>query len=295
MKDEIDISYASFRYQKAFSDVFGLTLEQKGMYLEGLLAGCLGTDPEALDGPAKMGAIRGKDARDRAEAAVMQKKQAGQKSAESRKSRTGTAIPPGATNSPPNDVPNTVPNTVRDAVPNDVPNEHRTPFRTDAEQRSEQERKKEGILTPPYPPEGDGREVETGETERSVVAAWDAIAPRRGFPDAGPWTDRRRKALRALTPGVGFIEEWTKAVQAMTSDQWAKDRALPIDYLLRPENFARWRPMAPRSPEKESRTPIPASARPSDDPAEKAKREANRAALLQFSATKAPRAPDLHQ
>lgn len=149
--------------------------------------------------------------------------------------------------------------------------------------------------TPPYPPEGDGREVETGETERSVVAAWDAIAPRRGFPDAGPWTDRRRKALRALTPGVGFVEEWAKAVKAMAADQWAKDRALPIDYLLRIENFDRWRSMASRSPEKESRTPIPASARPSDDPAEKAQREANRKALLQFSATKAPRAPDLHQ
>lgn len=294
MKEEIDISYASFRYQKAFSDVFGLTLEQKGLYLEGLLAGCLGTDPEALEGPSRLGAIRGKDARDRAEAAVLQKKMAGQKSAESRKTRTGTAIPAGATNYRPNDVPNDVPNTVRDAVPNTVPNEDRTPFRTDAEHRSEQERKKEGILTPPYPPEGDGREVETGETERAVVAAWNAIAPRQGLPDAGPWTDRRRKALRALTPGVGFVEEWTKAVRAMASDAWAKERALPIDYLLRPENFDRWRSTASRSPKEEPRTPIPASARPSSDPAEKAQREANRKALLQFSATKAPRAPDLH-
>ena len=117
-----------------------------------------------------------------------------------------------------------------------------------------------------------------GETEKFVVSSWDAMAPRQGFPAAGPWTDRRRKALRALVPGVGFQERWSKAVRSMMADSWAQSKALPIDYLLKIESFERW-VSVPEARKEPARPPPPPREVLSE--AEKAKRQANKESLLQ--------------
>lgn len=266
----MSITFSALDHQEAFRDVFGLSLEEKGQYLDGLLAGAMGVSPDRFpDGPARSGAIRGNESRSRYEAAIQQRKEAGARSAQVRRERTGSAVPNGASNGVPNENPN--------GVPNGVPNENRTAFERDSERRSNgapnggptasrtrEEKRRE--VTPPLPPQGDEGGLAMGETELATVAAW-AEAERAGFPAPGPWNERRRKALRLLAADHNFARDWINAVRSMAASEWAQGQRLPIDYLLRPENFQRWLAVPP--PKKEPHVPFVAPPAPANGAANK--------------------------
>lgn len=257
----MSITFVALDHQEAFKDVFGMDAEQKAQYLDGLLAGAMGVPPDRLpEGPARSGASRGIESRGRYEASIQQRREAGARSAEARRARTGSAIPNGASNAVPN------------GVPNGVPNENRTPFGTDPERdsngvpndagapsRTREEKRREDT---PLTPQGDGEgDLEMGDTERRVASAWDSIAVPAGFAPAGPWSKRRRRALRSLIDEMGepadkFVRLWARAVQVLSKDAWSREQRVNIDGLLVPDLFRRrldaWQP-----PVKESRTPPP--------------------------------------
>jgi len=276
----VSLVFAALDHQAAFADVVGMSLEEKGRYLDAMLAGAMGADPSRFgEGAARAGAERGREARARFEASQEQKRRAGASSAASRKAKFGSAAPSSA-----NGVPNGVPNDVPNVVPNAVPNDARTAFGTALEHRSrfcseQREEKREEERTPPLPPQGDEGEVKLGETEAQVIAAWDRIAVPAGFAAAGRWGAGRRRSLRELVASVEappseFLALWVRAVESASVDEWCRSKRIGIDALLDPSIFQRrvdaWRP-----PRREERI-----APPKPPPISPEEGRANKAALL---------------
>lgn len=196
-----------------------------------------------------------------------QQAERGRASAEKRKEATGSAQPKGP------------PTTVRTVVGNENP-EDSNQSRTDLEPVSNdgsnhgsnggsvsvrterQPNLKPQTTDTPLTPQGDEeRDLEMGDTEKRVASAWDSIAVPAGFAPAGPWSKRRRRALRSLIEEMGepadkFVRLWARAVQVLSKDAWSREQRVNIDGLLVPDLFRRrldaWQP-----PVKESRTPPP--------------------------------------
>ena len=105
-----------------------------------------------------------------------------------------------------------------------------------------------------------------GDLEQTFQAIWDRVAVPRGFPAFGPWDAGRRAALAELLKvpwdqPIALL--WSRAVDAMAADEWARSEQVNADYLLRPPRFRRhldaWRPKteAPRLVPRREPPPTP--------------------------------------